>query len=69
MQDQAIGVEALHHAHVGDIKITTKFQATLQWTLSTSSLLEMRVCQAEEQQAQARIVVEEAKGANKRAVL
>ena len=64
MQGLASGVEELRCARVGDVETTTQVQATLQWTLSVSSSLEMRVRQTEEQQVQARVVAEEAKQAS-----
>ena len=68
MQELASGVEALRRARAGDVETTAQVQATLQRTLFASSSLEMRVGQTEEQQAQARVAVEEAKRASEQAL-
>ena len=49
MQELASGVEALRRARAGKVETTAQVQAMLQWTLSASSSLEMRVGQREEQ--------------------
>ena len=64
MQGLASGVEELRRARAGDVETIAQVQATLQWTLSTSSSLEMRLGQIEEQQAHARVAIEEAKRAS-----
>ena len=69
MQGLASGIEELHHTRVGDMEMKAQVQATLQWTLSASSSLEMRVGQIEEQQMQAHVTAEEAKQASQRALL
>ena len=48
MQQLASGVEELRRAWAGDVETTAQVQATLQWTLSASSSLEMQMGQTEE---------------------
>ena len=68
MQGLASGMEALRRARAGDVETTAQVQATLQRTLSTSSSLEMRLGQTEEQQARARAAAEEARRASEQAL-
>ena len=68
MQELASGVEELRHAWAGDVKTIAQVQATLQRTLSASSLLKMRLGQTEVQQAHARAAAEEEKRASEQAL-
>ena len=68
MQGLALGMEQMRQERAGTMETTAQVQATLQRTLSTSSLLEARVGQTEEQQRQARAAAEEAKRASERAL-
>ena len=62
-------MEELQRARAGDVETTAQVQVTLQQTLFASSSLEMRMGKTEEQQAQARVTIKEAKQASQRALL
>ena len=69
MQALASGIEELRRACTGDVGMAAQVKATLQWTLSTLSQLEMRLGHAEMTQMQARTTAEKAKAASERALL
>ena len=54
MQALASGIEELRCARTGDVKTMTQIKATLQWTLSAWSQLEMWLGHAKMMQMQAR---------------
>ena len=68
MQGLALGMERMRQERAGTMETTAQVQATLQRTLSASSLLETCVGQIEEQQRQARAAAEEAQRASERAL-
>ena len=69
MQSLATGIEELRRTRAGDVETTLQLQQTLQRTLSTSSSLEMRVGQTEQQQTQTVVTAVEAKQASEQALL
>ena len=68
METLSRGMEEMRVAHAGELETTAQVKEGLQRTMSASSLLEVRLGQAESEQMQTRSAAEEAKVASERAI-